>query len=313
MRFNLTQLRAFLAAADSLNFTLAADRVHVAQPTFSATIRNLEEAVGAKLFERNSRKVRLTPMGVQFVPLAARVIAEAERVQAEMTDYVTLRKGSVRFSALPALYARSLRKALSEYQAAWPDVRLELLDLPSARALEQIRREQLDMAIVAQVGIEKDLDSLRLCDMQIVAVLPRGHALAGNDTIEWRALLKERVIRLQGTTPMVDHIDLELLKVGMRFAPEFGVEHLSTAAGLIGAGVGVGVMGDLTAATLAHEDFVVRDLVRPRIARPISLVRLAGRELSPAAMHFHDMVVRHWSGPRLPGKAAGTRRKARLP
>lgn len=299
MRFNLVQLRAFVAAADTLNFTLAADRVHVAQPTFSATIRNLEDEVGAKLFERNSRKVRLTPIGVQFVPLARRVLAEVDRAGAEMTDLVTMRRGSVRFSALPVLYAHYLRTALSQYRAGWPGIRLELFDLSTGNALEELRREQLDLAVVAQIELEKDLDFYPLCERTVVAVLPPGNELAAMETIEWRRLLKEPTVLLQGAGPMGSHVDTELLKAGLRFVPDYHVEQLPTAGGLIGAGFGIGVMSNLTAGALEHEGLVIRELVRPRISRPLSLVRLAGRELAPAAQRLHELVIQHWPGPRM--------------
>lgn len=311
MRFNLIQLRAFLAAADTLNFTVAADRVHVAQPTFSATIRNLEEEVGAKLFERSSRKVRLTPVGAQFVPLARRVLAEVDRATLEMTDLVTMRRGSVRFSALPVLYAHYLQKALAQYRADWPGVRLELFDLSTGEAIEQLRRDQLDLAIVAQVGEENDLDFHPLCERTVVAVLPPDHPLATTKTIEWRRVLKEKTVLLQGAGPMGSHVDTELLKAGLRFVPDYHVGQLPTAAGLIGAGFGVGVMSNLTAGALEHEGLVVRELVRPRISRPLSLVRLAGREPAPAARQLYEMVEQHWAGPRMAAAPAARVKKPR--
>lgn len=300
MRFNLIQLRAFVVAADTLNFTVAADRVHVAQPTFSATIRNLEDEVGARLFERSSRKVRLTKVGEEFLPLARRVLDDVDRAAAAMQDVVSARKGAVRFSALPVLYAYHLQAALVHYRQAWPGVRLELFDWSSGHALEQLRREQLDLAIVTEINPEKDMHYEALCDRSIVAVLRPDHALAMEASIPWRRLVEEPTVLLQGVGPLGHYLDQLLFEAGLKLEPHYRAEQIHTAAGIVSAGLALGVMSNITASALQREGLVVRPLTEPTVSRPLSLAHLADRELSPAAERWREAVLAHWQ----PGAAA---------
>jgi DNA-binding transcriptional LysR family regulator len=297
MRFNLVQLRAFVVAADTLNFTVAADRVHVAQPTFSATIRNLEEEVGARLFERSSRRVRLTKVGEEFLPLVRRVLDDVERATVAMEDVVSARRGAVRFSALPVLYAYHLQAALVHYRQAWPGVRLELFDLTSGQALEQLRREQLDLAIVTELSAEKDMVYEALCERTIVAVLRPDHPLAALPEIAWRELLKEPTVLLQGVGPLGHHLDQVLFEAGLKFEPDYRADQIHTAVGLVQAGLGIGVLSNVTASALLREGLVARPLVQPVVARPLSLAHLADRELSPAARRWRETVLAHWQAP----------------
>jgi DNA-binding transcriptional LysR family regulator len=306
MPFNLVQLRAFVAAADTLNFTAAAQRVHVAQPTFSATIRNLEDDVGARLFERNSRKVRLTHAGTAFLPHARRVLEDVERANAAMADLVAARTGAVRLSALPVLYVHHLRDALAHFHRAHPDVRLELLDLPSGDALERLRREQLDLAIVTEIEPEKDVRYEALCDRSAVVVTRPDHPFATRPMVAWRALVREPTVLLQGGGPFGGYLDQCLLEVGLKLVPDYRVEQVHAAGGIVSAGLALGVMSNLTAVALEREGLVARPLVEPTVGRPLSLAHATTRELSPAAQRLRALVLEHWPAQGGgPGTAAG--------
>lgn len=296
MRFNLVQLRAFVAAAEALNFTVAADRVHVAQPTFSATIRNLEEVVGARLFERNSRKVRLTQLGLEFLPLARRVLDDVDRAGSVMSDLVTMRKGSVRFSALAVLFAYQLQPALQHFRNTWPGVRLELFDYTSGPALEQLRKEQIDLAIVTELSPEKDMCYDGLCERSIVAVLSPDHPLAREPQLVWQQLMPEPTVLLQGSGPLGHYLDQCLLEAGMQLMPDYRVDQIHTAAGIVSAGLAIGVMSNITASALEKLGLVVRELHAPYVTRPLSLAHLVDRELSPAAQQLRATILERWQG-----------------
>ena len=294
MAFNLVQLRAFVAAAETLSFTSAAERVHVAQPTFSATIRNLEDAIGARLFERTSRTVRLTHVGAELLPLARRVLDEVDRTQAVMADVVAGRRGAVRFSAVPVLYAHPLHEALKRFHHQHPGVRLELLDLPSGDALERLRREQLDLAIVTELEAGRDIRFERLSERTGVAVLRADHPLAALPAIEWRQLLDHRTVALQASGPFSAYMDQCLLEAGLKFTPDFRVEQIHAAGGIVAAGLAIAVMTNLTASALERDGLVARPLVAPSVSRPLGLAHLATRELSPAARALRSLVLAHW-------------------
>ena len=113
-------LRAFLALVELRNFTRAAQATHLSQPAFSALIRSLEDAVGTRLFDRNTRSVQLTPEGRLFEPSARQLLADASRALADLADHVERRKGRVHVAALPSLAAGWLPALFAEYRSTFP-------------------------------------------------------------------------------------------------------------------------------------------------------------------------------------------------
>src|SRR4051794_29079830 len=96
MQFELRHLRAFLAVADELNFTRAAERLHVAQPALSAQIRQLETQLGCELFVRTTRKVELSPQGALLLDDARAIVERADAAAAKLTAAARGEQGIVR-------------------------------------------------------------------------------------------------------------------------------------------------------------------------------------------------------------------------
>ena len=108
INLSIKQLRAFTMLAECRNFTLAAKRSHLSQPAFSALIQRLETEVGARLFERSTRHVHLSPEGELFLQSALHLIDEFEWHFHDLNDYVARKKGRVRIAALPSIAAEWL-------------------------------------------------------------------------------------------------------------------------------------------------------------------------------------------------------------
>ena len=124
MNLSVKHLRAFQALAQQRNFTRAAGDCHLSQPAFSALIQALEEDVGVRLFDRNTRRVELTHEGRLFEQSAARLLADAQAAYAELKEHMALRKGRVAVAALPSLAAGSLPPLLAAFHQQHPGIRL---------------------------------------------------------------------------------------------------------------------------------------------------------------------------------------------
>jgi len=291
MKFSLPQLRAFVSVAETLSFSLSAARLHVTQPTLSATIRNLEEQVGARLFDRDTRNIALTPVGREFLEMAQRVLDEVARAQHGLRQFISGRRGRVRFSALPVLYRFHLPEAIMAFRRACPDIALELSDLPTETALGLLRDGRLDLAVVTEVGQVSELDSVPIATQNIAALLPEDHPMAALPAIPWSSLRDEPTVVLNSGGVMSAYCDQVLFQAGIRFAGTYRVEQLVAAAGMVQAGLAIGVMSGYSARLMANGGLVSRPLVEPHIARPICLASMAGRELSPAAQRLRTAVV----------------------
>jgi DNA-binding transcriptional LysR family regulator len=187
----LRHLRYFIAVAEELNFSRAADRLHMAQPPLSAAIRQLEQELGTELLLRTTREVRLTEAGSTFLDGARRTLTELDRARSETQraaagEIGQLRVGfswSARFETLPAI-GRSFRQS-------HPDVSLLTEQMWNAPMLAALRSGTLDLAISLCPEIAGEFSYLRVRREPVIALLASSHPLSDRGEIELRALAEE--------------------------------------------------------------------------------------------------------------------------
>jgi DNA-binding transcriptional LysR family regulator len=224
----LRHLRYFIAVAEELNFSRAARRLQMAQPPLSVAIRQLEQEIGAQLFTRTSREVRLTEAGEALLAGARRTLAEADAAvtsaqRAAEGKEGTLRIGyswSARFEIVPAVG--------SAYSARFPDVELVAEELWNARVVEALRAGAIDVAIslCPEVAGELSREPVRL--EAVIALLGSSHPLAGAESLELAALAEEEfLIFPRELAPRLYDFQLALCR-GAGFEPRHSADSFHT-------------------------------------------------------------------------------------
>ncbi|WP_321933962.1 DNA-binding transcriptional regulator HcaR [Paraburkholderia sp. J8-2] len=173
----LRHLRYFIAVADELSFTRAAQRLHTAQPSLSQQIRNLEDEVGTPLFERTRRKVELTDAGKVFLAEARLVVAQADRAVARARQ-VGQGRATVTIGFVPAAEIRVFPVILPRLRLRFPDVNVELRSLPTAEQEDALLRGDIDVAFMRRPVVSPELRSEVVLTEPLVVVLPSAHPLA---------------------------------------------------------------------------------------------------------------------------------------
>lgn len=289
MNLGSRDLRAIIALVEERNFTRAAQRCHLSQPAFSALIRTLEEGLGARLFERSTRNVELTPEGRLFESSARRALADLDAMVDDFRDHAMRRKGRVAVAALPSLAAGWLPTVLAEYRRRYPGIELELFDTLSDGCIALVRGKRVDFALASAAGDDAEFSTEVLCSDGFYLVCPHGHPLAAVDKVRVKDLQRHPFVHLARSSSVRQHLEAAFHPLRMRTVLE--VEHLASVAGLVKAGLGITVVPELTLFHFERAGLVVKPLQARGLARTIYLVRRRSGRLSAAAQALYDLAL----------------------
>ncbi|MEU6854514.1 LysR family transcriptional regulator [Actinacidiphila alni] len=265
------QLAYFVAVADTRHFTRAAEAVHVSQPSLSQQIRALENELGAPLFSRARGNIALTDAGEALLPLARRILADADTARHEVLELAQLRRGRVRLGATPSLCTGLLPDVLRDFHDRHPGVQLLIEEGGSHDLVRELARGALDLALVVLPlpNPSPALTTVELFQEDLVVV-------SSADAEPLRS--PARISDLKGR-PMVmfrHGYDLRDLTLGAcrsaGFEPYLTVEggEMDAVLGFVRAGLGLGVVPSMVASRAGH-DLRVTPLARPGLRRTIAL------------------------------------------
>jgi DNA-binding transcriptional LysR family regulator len=290
----LQQLRYFVAVAEMRHFTQAADELGVSQPTLSKQIHTLETSLGAPLFERIRGGVTLTVAGETLLPLAQRMIADADAARDAVADIVGLRRGEIRLGATPSLCSSLVPAVLRAYRANHPGIRLHVTEGSSQDMIADLLAHTLDLALIVQPehGVDEALETAELLRESLVvasvATGPPPTVARQLDLIELRH------------TPMVmfrDGYDIRdvTLQACERagFTPKFAVEggEMDAVLAFVEAGLGVALVPSMV---LANRPLLrATPLAPPGMRRTIALAQRRGAIMSHAAAALREVVIEH--------------------
>jgi DNA-binding transcriptional LysR family regulator len=187
--------------------------------------------------------------------------------------------------------------AFARFAAQYPGVRLEMLDSLSGPAFDLVRAGQADFALTAANPAYADLEYAALGEDRFVLLLPAEHPLARRKKpLRWAETLALPHISMPRPTSVRQYAEEAFLRNGLRFAPQYEVEHLATINAMVAAGLGVAALPELAAMVAQGSNVVKRRLVEPVMPRPLGLVTPRGRRLSAAAQALVEVLQRETQG-----------------
>lgn len=241
----LRHLRYFVAIAESLSFTKAAATLHVAQPALSRQMRDLEDELGVRLLERNSRAVCLTPAGETFVNEARAVLSRAEAAVAAVRK--TAKTEVIHIGYAPTLASPHLPAAIERWTALHPNARAELHDLSTTEMVAGLRAGKLDLAIGAEPGDRPDgTECLTLREESWLLALPPRHALASSPAISASKLAGLPLLTFSAADypEYRDRVSAWLHGQGLEFAPVQECDGIMSLIAAIESGTGAAFVSD---------------------------------------------------------------------
>ncbi|GGT50487.1 LysR family transcriptional regulator [Streptomyces kurssanovii] len=240
----LQQMRYVIAVAETNSFTRAAERCHVVQSALSHQIARLEQELGARLFERTSRRVRLTPAGAAFLPAARQCLDAAERAAAEVAAAVGEVRGRLAVGLIPTVAAVDVPAALRDFRRQYPHVRIGLRVGASEDLAQQVEQGVIDVAFLGlpTTARPRGVAARELARDRLVAVVAPDHPLAGEPTVDLRRLSSEVFVDLPAGTAGRIQSDQAFSAAGLSRDVAFEVTTADFMARLVGQGLGIAML-----------------------------------------------------------------------
>ncbi|MFI0454569.1 LysR family transcriptional regulator [Actinomadura sp. 6N118] len=240
----LQQMRYVVAVAETSNFTRAAEQCLVVQSALSHQIARLERELGAKLFERTSRRVRLTPAGEAFLPAARQALDAAERARAEVAAAAGEIRGSLTIGAIPTVTAVDLPAALKQFHLRHRKVRISLRSGASEDLIERVRQGTMDVAFLGlPLDVRpKGVRGRELARGELVAVVAPGHPLADMEHVDLHRLADEPFVDFPAGSAGRVQSDEAFAAAGVRREVAFEISAPDFMARLIRQGLGIGML-----------------------------------------------------------------------
>jgi len=240
MEFN--QLRYVCAIAETGSFSRAAEHCHVAQPSLSQQVLKLEEDLGAKLFDRLGRSVRLTEAGRAFLPHARAILHQMEAARTGVEDKRTDVRGSVSIGAIPTIAPYLMPRYTAAFAKKYPEAKLRIVEETTPVLVESLRNLSIDLAVLALPLRHKEFEMFPLRTEPLFAVLPQDHPRAGAKSLSLKDLRGESFVMLRD-----GHCfrDLSIAACSRaRITPRIAFEsgQFSSLLGMVAAGVGVSLV-----------------------------------------------------------------------
>jgi DNA-binding transcriptional LysR family regulator len=248
----LRQFQQFLAVAEAMSFRRAAERLAMAQPPLTAAIRQIEEALGVRLFERTNRITALTAAGQVLQDEARRTITQAERAVMLTRRAGAGVVGSLRIGFVASAVRRLVPTLVADFRATHPDVALELTEAPTARQAAALLEDRQDVGVVVlplPAGFERRIVTHTLTSGRLVAAIPRRRALAAEPDVPLplAALANEPWVLFPAVEGPGLHAAILAACAKAGFMPRVAQHavQMETIVGLVAAGLGVALVPSL--------------------------------------------------------------------
>lgn len=287
MNVSLPQLKAFAAVARQKSFTRAAAELGLTQSAISRSVRELEEEIDQRLFDRTTRQVELTDAGEMLSHRICHLIEEVEQTLRESHGTGRPSQGIVQIATDPVTSSMSVPMWLAGCRKAWPGIGITLRDRPHECVLQSVRSGEVDFGIASNPASCDDLYCEPLCMDPLQAVLPADHPLAARESLGWGELGDASLLTLDQSSGVQPAVERALAAYHVRPGSLQLLGHFAAIFGMVAMGLGIGVVPSRAQASGLAPAAVMRPL-RPQVTSNLMLVRRKARSLKPNAAAIWD-------------------------
>ncbi|HEU0150654.1 MAG TPA: LysR substrate-binding domain-containing protein [Bradyrhizobium sp.] len=252
MRFDLVDLRLFIAVADARSITGGADRAHLALASASARIKGLEEAFAVALFKRGRRGVALTAAGESLLDHARLIMHNVETMQGELARFASGLRADVQLLANTVGLAEHLPKALAAFLRDHPDINVDVEERESTDIAAAIASGAADLGFAAEHALPDTIERFVFGADRLMLVAPRRGPFASRRQIDFADVAGHDFVGLTQATALQIHISKHAARLGMRLHFRARLRDFDTICQMVAGGVGIAVVPEAAARRCAR-------------------------------------------------------------
>jgi DNA-binding transcriptional LysR family regulator len=241
-RFDFTTIRLAVLCAQTENLTTAARECHLVLPAASRRIRELELAIGSKLFERHSRGLKVTPAGRVFTRRGLSLLQELEATFKELND---LKQGVLRHIQLfagSAAIGQFLPPLIAKYSQTYPEIQIDLEEQVSGQVVLALREGRADVGVFVEGANSEGLETNLFRKDELVLIFPQGHRLAGKQPIPFAETLDEQWISLNPGAAMLQQQMSAASALGKQLKLRMQVNSFDAITHMVSSGLGIALL-----------------------------------------------------------------------
>jgi len=247
VRFDLVDLRLFVAVAEARSITHGASRSALALASASARIKGMEEALGVPLLQRERRGVELTAAGQSLLDHARIVLHDVEALQGDLASYARGAKATIHMLANTAGMSEHLPKVLAAYLVRNPQISIHVEERESPHIGPALASGVADLGLAAAHVVPDTLEMFPFCDDRLVLVTSPHDEFTGRRQIDFREVLERDFVGLSEGSALQDHIASHAARLGRRLRLRARFRTFDAVCQVIEAGVGVAMMPEVAA------------------------------------------------------------------
>jgi DNA-binding transcriptional LysR family regulator len=281
MRYELTDLRLFLAIAEAQSLTVGANNVYLTASSASYRLKNLESAIGMPLFVRTSRGMELTPGGTVVLQHVRSTLAGLERMHGEVSGFTSGLKGNVKLFANSSSLNGFIVPTLSRFLSAHPSINIVLEERTSQTILAAVIAQEADIGIFAGQTESPDVNAYRYAFDELILVVPINHPIAANESVRFAAALELDFVCVSKASSNYAFLQEISQKLGRSPNIRIHAHTFDAVMNLVAEGVGIALVPRSVAVEAILANRVAQVSLRESWAtRKLTLITKAGIQLS---------------------------------
>jgi DNA-binding transcriptional LysR family regulator len=278
------QVRYFLAACETLNFTRAAERCNVSQPALTKAVKKLEDELGGLLFRRERNQTHLTDLGRMMVPHFEQMSHAVFTAKEQASKLQNMDDAPLRLGVMCTIGPSRLLGFLSELRETLPQLELSLCEAPGHALIGEMMSGELDLALIGLPVLPDRFTTNVLFEERFMVAFAAGHPFEAQNAVTLRSLKGENYLA-RSNCEFAEHREAADILPNEEINIIYESEREDWIQALVSAGHGCTVIPEFL---VMAPDIVTRPLVEPEVTRQIKLASIGGRRFSPAARAFMD-------------------------